>query len=316
MQNQRVGRSLTNLSIAFFLPVHLFMALPEIKDNLQCHVLALAEEIGARNLSFYGNLEKAAQYIEKEFTDMGYPVMKQTYQVEGKSTANLIAQKNGSANTDEIIVVGAHYDTILSSPGADDNASGVAGLLELARLWKEEAGKKTVRFVAFTLEEPPFYKTDRMGSRVYAKSVKNENITAMICLEMLGYYTNKDKSQEYPLSFMKAIYPPIGNFIAVVGNFSSRSLVKRVEKTFKKSTSTPVESISAFEFVTGVDFSDHASFWDEGFPAVMITDTAFYRNPHYHAESDLPDTLDYSTFAQTVWGLYHTLFALDNNSTK
>jgi Zn-dependent M28 family amino/carboxypeptidase len=286
----------------------------EIKENLQRHVWALAGEIGKRNIFSYENLEKAARYIEKQFKDTGYPVEKQTYQVEGKSATNIFTQKNGLANADEIIIVGAHYDTVLDSPGADDNASGVAGLLELARLWKGQEGRKTVRFVAFTLEEPPFYKTEQMGSRVYARSVKDENISAMLCLEMLGYYTNQEKSQDYPLPLMKTIYPDKGNFIAIVGNLSSRSLVKKVENAYKTKASTPVESLSTFDFVAGVDFSDHASFWEVGFPAVMITDTAFYRNPHYHTASDLPDTLDYSTFANTVWGLFHVLLALDNNS--
>lgn len=286
----------------------------EIKENLQRHVWALAGEIGERNFFSFDNLEKAAGYIEKQFKDTGYPVEKQTYQVEGKSTTNIFAQKNGLVKADEIIIVGAHYDTVFDSPGADDNASGVAGLLELARLWKRREGRKTVRFVAFTLEEPPFYKTEQMGSRVYARSVKGENISAMLCLEMLGYYTNQEKSQDYPLPLMKKIYPDKGNFIAIVGNLSSRSLVKKVKNAYKAKATTPVESLATFDFVTGVDFSDHASFWEIGFPAVMITDTAFYRNPHYHTASDLPDTLDYTTFANTVWGLYHVLLALDNNS--
>jgi Zn-dependent M28 family amino/carboxypeptidase len=285
------------------------LALQEIKNNLQRHVLALAGEIGERSFAYFKNLDNAANYIETEFSNLGYSIEKQTYPANDKPYTNLITQKTGSRNPEQIIIVGAHYDTVTGSPGADDNASGVAGLLELARLWG--GGHKTVRFVAFTLEEPPFYKTDLMGSRVYAESVKCENITAMICLEMLGYYT--EKSQDYPLPLMGMIYPDKGNFIAMVGNLSSRSLVKKVEKVFKKNCTTPAESLSTFDFVTGVDFSDHASFWEIGVPAVMVTDTAFYRNPHYHAESDLPDTLDYSTFAQTVRGLHQTLLALDSN---
>lgn len=286
----------------------------EIKENLQRHVWALAGEIGERNIFFSENLEKAAGYIEKQFKDTGYPIEKQTYQVEGKSATNIYAQKKGSVNADEIIIVGAHYDTVFDSPGADDNASGVAGLLELARLWNKQEGRKTFRFVAFTLEEPPFYKTEQMGSRVYAQSVKDENISAMLCLEMLGYYTNQEKSQDYPLPLMKTIYPDKGNFIAIVGNFKSRFLVNKVKNAYKTKATTPVESLATFDFVTGVDFSDHASFWEVGVPAVMITDTAFYRNPHYHTASDLPDTLDYPTFANTVWGLFHVLLALDNKA--
>lgn len=275
--------------------------------------MALSKEIGERSFFRFDNLEKAARYIEKEFNEIGYSVEKQNYSVEGKTVTNLIVQKQGLENIDEVIVIGAHYDTVYGSPGADDNASGVAGLLELARLWKGTKGKKTVRFVAFTLEEPPFYKTDFMGSRVYAKSVEKENITAMFCLEMLGYYTSQEKSQDYSLPLMNTIYPHKGDFIAVVGNLSSRSLVKRTEELFKKNSSVPVESLSSFEFVTGVDFSDHSSFWEVGFPAVMITDTAFYRNSHYHDASDKPDTLDYPTFALTVQGLYYVLLALDND---
>lgn len=288
-------------------------AILEIKDNLKRHVQALAGGVGERSFVNHENLERAASYIETEFKNLGYAVEKQTYHVDGQSFSNLIAQKTGRNNPEQIIIVGAHYDTVTGSPGADDNASGVAGLLEMARLWQEETGNKTVRFVAFTLEEPPFYKTALMGSRVYAQSVKADNITAMICLEMLGVYTVREKSQDYPLPLMGMIYPDKGNFIAVVGNLASRSLVKTVERVVTKNCSTPVESLSTFDFVTGVDFSDHASFWEIGVPAVMVTDTAFYRNPHYHAESDLPDTLDYPTFAQTVWGLYHALLALDSS---
>ncbi len=281
----------------------------EIEHNLRQHVQILAEEIGERSFANVENLDNAASYIETEFTNLGYAVKKQTYHANGQSFSNLISQKTGSSDPEQIIIVGAHYDTVTGSPGADDNASGVAGLLEMARLWQGETGNKTVRFVAFTLEEPPFYKTELMGSRVYAQSIKDENITAMICLEMLGYYTSN--TQDYPLPLMGMIYPDKGNFIAMVGNLSSRSLVKEVEQAFKQNCSTPAESLSTFDFVTGVDFSDHASFWEIGVPAVMVTDTAFYRNPHYHAQSDLPDTLNYPPFAQTVWGLYHALLALD-----
>ncbi len=202
-------------------------------------------------------------------------------------------------------MIGAHYDTVAGTPGADDNASGVAALLELARLHKEESLDKTLQFVAFALEEPPFFRSKFMGSYVYAKNLSKEGkiIDGMICLESIGYFTDKPDSQLFPLPFFRFMYPTTGNFIAFVSNFHSKSFLNRAKTAFKNGTDLPVESISAFSLIPGIDFSDHRSFWKFGYNAFMVTDTAFYRNTQYHGAGDIPETLDYERMAKVVLGL-------------
>lgn len=274
-----------------------------LADKLQNHVYKLAGEIGDRSIYKYYNLNEAADYITNQFVSLGYTVEFQEYKAEGKAVKNIIAVKQGLNKAQEVVIVGAHYDSAFN-PGADDNASGSAGLLELARLVKDSRPARTIKFIAFVNEEPPFFQTEEMGSRVYARNAKagKEDIKAVIVLEMLGYYSDKPKSQAYPL-FLDLFYPNKGNFIAVVGNFSSYSLVRKVVKAFQKHASFPVESLTAPSIVTGVDFSDHWSFWKEGYKAVMITDTAFYRNHNYHTSSDTFDTLNYDKMAEVTAGL-------------
>ena len=284
----------------------------ELSLDLKNHVVKLSRQIGERNFIRYEALNDAAVYIEDRFAEYGYRPESQVYTLEGREYRNIIATRPGSGTPAETVVVGAHYDTVPGTPGADDNASGVAGLLELARIFAEKRPTKTIRFVAFTNEEPPFFRTRRMGSRVFAKKAREEGerIAAMLCLEMIGFYSKEKGSQGYPLPFMRTIYPSTADFISVVGNLGSRSLVKRVARGLKSRKEIGVESIATFSWVPGVDFSDHYSFYKEGFRAVMITDTAFYRNPHYHMGTDTAETLDYGSMAQVVLGLTEAIVDL------
>jgi len=220
--------------------------------------------------------------------------------------------KGTDASCDEILVIGAHYDSAEGTPGADDNASGIAGLLELARLTRGAPMKRTVRFVAFCLEEPPAYMTRHMGSYIHAKSLHDHGVKVhgMISLEMLGYYCDEKGCQYYPSSIFKLAYPNRGHFIAFVGNFSSRHFSSRVKAAYSAVSSIPVESLNGFSIIPGVDFSDHRNYWKFGYPAFMITDTAFYRNPNYHDSGDTPETLDYDRLTLLIEGLYRAFQAV------
>jgi Zn-dependent M28 family amino/carboxypeptidase len=285
----------------------------ELEKNLKVHVKKLALEIGERNFIKYEELEKAADYIINEFSKYGYTSELQMYKIGERTYKNIIVTLKGTKEPDKVIIVGAHYDSVIGSPGADDNASGVAGLLELARLMRKEKPDKTIKFIAFTNEEPPFFHSGQMGSRVYAREAKRrkEKIEAMICLEMIGYFRYEKNSQSYPFP-LNFFYPNTGNFIAVVGNIASKELVNKVTYIFKKHSKFPIESIATFSIVPGIDFSDHASFWLYGYKAVMITDTAFYRNPNYHSHTDLPHTLNYKDLAEVVRGLYYVIMKLSD----
>ncbi len=195
------------------------------------------------------------------------------------------------------------------TPGADDNASGIAGMLELARLVNENPAFHNVNFVAFALEEPPFFRTRNMGSYVFAESLYNKGIKVkgMVSLEMIGYYSDKKGSQFYPLPIFRWIYPNVGNYIAFVGNLRSGSFTRRFKKIFKNCSSMPCESLNSVSIIPGIDFSDHLSFWHFDYPAFMITDTAFYRNPNYHNLGDTSETLDYEKTAELVLGIYKTI---------
>ena len=280
----------------------------ELAKNLEVHVKKLSDEIGERSMFQYEALEKSAEYISGQLKSYGYEVEYQEYKVGGKAAKNIIATKKGSAKGDpKIVIVGAHYDSCFN-PGADDNASGVAGLLELARLFSQEKTERSIKFIAFVNEEPPFFKTEEMGSRVYAKAARqrNENTKAVIILEMIGYYSDKPNSQRYP-PLIGLFYPNKANFISVVGNFPSGHLVKKLVTGFKRTTNFSLESAVLPGFVSGVDFSDHWSFWKEGYPAIMVTDTAFYRNPHYHQATDTYEKLNYPYMAEVVNGLKSVL---------
>ena len=275
-----------------------------LSDRLKAHVFMLASKIGERNIWKYNSLEASVNYIERVLIELGYEVKEQEYVVNKKIVKNIEAEISGISRKKEIIIVGAHYDSFKGSPGANDNASGVAALLEIARFFTKEKPSRTVRFVAFVNEEEPFFQTINMGSRVYAARVQgnDENIVAMLSLETIGYYSDEVDSQNYPfpLSF---VYPKTGNFIGFVGNISSRKLVHQTISFFRSHTAFPSEGASAPGWITGIDWSDHWSFWEEGYPAIMITDTALYRYKHYHKPQDTPDKIIYNRFARVVLGI-------------
>lgn len=281
------------------------------RDRLERHVRTLAGDIGVRNVFHPGQLDRARNYIVEQWSGMGYEPTPRTFTVRNETVANLEVERSGTTHPDEIILIGAHYDTV-STPGADDNASGVAALLELARAFRDRSPQRTLRFVAFVNEEPPFYRTEgEMGSWVYARRAREEgeNIRAMISLEMLGYYRDEDGSQNYPFP-LSLLYPSRGDFIGFVGNYSNRQLLRRCLGTFREHATIPSEGGAPPGWISGVGWSDHWSFWQEGYPGIMVTDTAVFRNPHYHAPTDRPDTLDYTAMTQVVDGLEPVLTEL------
>jgi Zn-dependent M28 family amino/carboxypeptidase len=281
-----------------------------LTENLKRHVYKLSAEIGNRSFSEYENLQAAADYITAQFATYGYAVQFHDYTILSKTARNIIAVKKGSSDRGDEIIVAAHYDSCLN-PGADDNASGIAVLLELARIIVDSYTDCSIRFIAFTNEEPPFFHTETMGSRVYVKEAvkRRDDIKAVIVLEMVGYYSDQPDSQSYP-PLLGPFYPNKGNFIAVVGNFGSHWLVNSIVSSFKEQSSLPIEALVAPSFIPGVDFSDHWSFWQEGYAAVMITDTAFYRNPFYHTFLDTYEKLNYQAMSEVVTGLTAVLVQL------
>jgi len=286
----------------------------ELTENLKRHVRVLSGEIGERNFGKHKNLERAADYIRQEFINFGYAPEEQIYHLEGKPYRNIIAAKKGRVSPEREIIVCAHYDSVTGSPGADDNASGVAGLLELARLLYNEELNKTVKFIAFTNEEPPYFMTDVMGSFRYAQEARKrkDKIQGVLCLESIGYYSDKKGSQSYTLG-LGLFYPDKGNFISVVSNFSSRNLLSSILKNFKKKSSFPIEGLVGSSFLLPpLAFSDHWSFWKFGYKAVMVTDTAFFRNPYYHMQDDIPEKLNYESMSAVASGLFEALLKLSN----
>lgn len=255
-------------------------------------------------------LGHAADYIQKEFEKGAGVVRRQTFEVADERYHNVIAAFG--PQTGDNLVVGAHYDAVAGSPGADDNASGVAALIELAQLLDEERVSRPVELVAYALEEPPYFRSRFMGSAVHARSSAGGGggVSLMICLEMLGTFSDEPGSQDYPFGPMRWFYPDQGNFIAVVGRLRDFPSVQRVKRLIAEGGAIPVRSLSAPTFIAGIDFSDHLSYWNEGFSAVMVTDTAFYRNQRYHTALDLPDTLDYRRMAEVVRGLLHAVYQL------
>ena len=281
----------------------------EVMDNLHRHVETLSVKIGERHLWKEGSLHRAEEYIGSALSSYGYATGRQTYSCYGKSVSNLIAEKTGS--DPGAIVVGAHYDTVPGSPGADDNASGLAGLLELARLHQAIQNKKTVIFVAFVNEEPPSFGSYHMGSMVYANYLKEQRIPleVMISLEMIGYF-RQERIQKYPLPGMGFCYPKTGDYIGVVGNFRSSRYVSFVKKGIRRHSNIRARALTAPEFFGGINLSDNSSFWHHGYRAVMVTDTSFFRNTNYHLETDTIDTLNFDKMAEVVKGLHKTLLEL------
>ncbi len=281
-------------------------------ENLKRTVRHMAIAIGARNYVYYEQLNKTADFIIQTFQDLGYTVKVMPYEIDGKRFRNIIAEGAWQGNAGRTIIIGAHYDSCFN-PGADDNASGVAGMLELARLLKGERLISRVKFIAFVNEEPPFFMTQRMGSRVYAWQAreKEERIKVVVILEMIGFYAQGNFSQRY-LPLLGPFFPNRGDFIAFVGNFPTHRRLERIYAAFKAHSDFPVEKITAPDFIPGRNFSDHWSFWKEGYPAMMVTDTAFLRSPHYHRETDLPDTLAYHGMAKMLHGLKQSIIEYAN----
>lgn len=276
-----------------------------LEEALGRHLAKLCVEIGPRSTLQPDALAEARRYIRTAFEGAGLDVTEQDYSYLRQSVANVIATPRESATAPAYYVVGAHYDTVPQTPGADDNASAVAVLIELGRRLAERGAPAPVRLVAFTLEEPPSYMTRHQGSRVFVRELRGsgERVLGAVVLEMVGYTTPK---QHYPWFLRWAGYPREGNFIGIVGNWGSRPFGETVLGGFRRNPALPVESLFVpFNgwVVPATRFSDHASFWDRGLPAVMVTDTAFFRNHNYHAPSDTPDTLDLSFMAELVTSL-------------
>ena len=282
-----------------------------LMHRLRAHVTSLAAEIGERNVFKSEALRRAAAYIEAEWGALGYGVERLEYDVSGIRCANLIATHEGSTRRNEILLLGAHYDSVVGSPGANDNASGVAALLEISRMFQELKPALTVRFVAFVNEEPPFFSTDQQGSLVYAQAARRrgDDIRLMASLETIGCYSNETGSQRYPPLF-RFFYPDCGNFIGIVSDFRSRTAMRRLAAAFRAHSDFPLQTVSTFRFVPGVAWSDHDSFWRNDYPAVMVTDTAFYRYRHYHAPTDTADKLAYPEFANVTLGLFRAFAVL------
>ncbi len=278
-----------------------------LADELKAHVAMLAGTIGHRNVEHPENLKKAAGYIEAQWAKSGLKVGRQEYASAGQSVFNLDAEIKGQSP--EIILIGAHYDSVRGSPGANDNASGVAALLALGKRLSAHAAAngpfpKTLRLAAFVNEEPPFFQTDQMGSLVYAKRCKerSEPIVAMLALETIGCYSDDPDSQRYPKP-ISLFYPSRGNFIAFVGNVQSGGLVKRIVGKFRKDIRFPSEGAALLGFIEGVGWSDHWSFWENGYKGLMVTDTAPFRYKWYHTKDDTPDKIDYEKTARVVEGV-------------
>lgn len=278
--------------------------------RLKSHVRMLSEQCVPRDYVHTENLDRVAAYIREQFIAAGGRVTDQVFQVDGRSYCNVIARFGPEEG--ERIVVGAHYDSCEPLPAADDNASGIAGLIELAFLLQKQSPTMGVELVAFTLEEPPFFRTKHMGSAVHAKALKSQGVKvrAMLALEMIGYFSDQEDSQDYPLGLLGLFYPSKGNYIAVIGRFSDIGLVRRVKKAMRRTTPLPVISMNAPRSLTGIDFSDHRNYWDVGYRAAMITDSAFYRNHNYHKATDTADTLDYTRMAQVVQGVHASVLEL------
>jgi Zn-dependent M28 family amino/carboxypeptidase len=278
------------------------------QQALKNHVIFLSQTAAPRNSEHPENLDKVAKYIKAQLSKSTDSVEFQKYLVRNKEFKNVIA-KYGPESSD-LIVIGAHYDSYSSFAGADDNASGVAGLIALGKLVSTMALTSQIVLVAYSLEEPPHFASKHMGSYIHASSIKNKNVKMMISLEMIGYFNDKAQSQKYPMPMMNIFYPNRGNFIAVVDEFTSNNAVA-LKSAINKYTDLAAYSINAPSMVPGIDFSDHRNYWSYGFPAVMLTDTAFYRNQAYHTDKDTYDRLDYGSMAKVIFGLFKYLEELN-----
>lgn len=279
-----------------------------IESNLRLHVDRLAGLIGPRTLSRPTTIDATIGYIKGQWEAIKHDIREEVYDALGDHATNLIVEKLGTKKPDDIVLLGAHYDTVSTTPGADDNASAVAVMLEVSRLLKDHSGKRTARYVAFACEEAPYFNLNSMGSQHHARQARqrHDKIVGMLCLEMVGYFRDEMGSQEVPPgipSFLHRFFPRRGNFLAAVGNLPSWKLVWSFRRGFKRGTRMPLFSIALPEKIHEIRLSDNSSFWDQGYPALMLTDTSFLRNPNYHLETDTPETLDYRRMAEVTLGV-------------
>jgi Zn-dependent M28 family amino/carboxypeptidase len=282
-----------------------------LREELRADVQMLGGEIGERNMWHYPQLNAAADFIENSFSRAGLRPRRDSYNLRGQSCHNIEAEIRGAHP--QILLIGAHYDSVFGSPGANDNGTGVAAMLALARRFAGKKTEHTLRFVAFVNEEPPYFLSNEMGSFVYAGRCKTrgDQISAMISLETIGYFSDAPHSQTYPTPGLGVFYPKVGNFIGFVGNVGSRALLRRAVALFRKHAKIPSEGAALPAFIPGVSWSDQWSFWQHGYPGIMITDTAPFRYPYYHLASDTPDKLDYDRFALVVSGMEKVIEDLD-----
>ena len=285
----------------------------ELAQRLSTHVKYLSVKVGERNIPRTGSLKASTEYLHTTLEEAGYSVLEQTYSAEGHAVVNVEAELPGSEGTTGKIIVGAHYDSVAGTVGANDNATGVAAVLELARLLRSSKLRKTVRFVLFVNEEPPYFQTDSMGSLNYARQLRHGHVpvSAMVSLETIGFYSDQPGSQKYP-PLLSLFYPSRGDFIGFVGNEESRGLVRRSIRSFREAASFPSEGIAAPSDWPGVGWSDHWSFWQENYPAIMITDTALFRYPYYHTPHDTFDKIDFERTSRVVDGVRRVVEFLAN----
>jgi Zn-dependent M28 family amino/carboxypeptidase len=286
-------------------------------QHVRNHLYHLAAEIGERNVFHPDALHRAEEYIKQNWDGQDYKVVTQEYTVENVRSANLEVTRIGKHKPNEIILIGAHYDSVIGSPGANDNGSGVAALLEISRQLSSIELQRTVRFVAFVNEEPPFFFTGRQGSRIYSKAARQrgDDIRLMVALETIGFYSDEPHSQSYPPLF-RFFYPDKADFIAFVSNFRSRKAMLHLARAFRASTDFPLKHVATLSMIPGVAWSDHLSFWLQRYRALMVTDTAFYRYPYYHTHQDTADKLDYSKLAKLTNGLARAIVLLANMDSR
>ncbi len=280
--------------------------------RLEADVRALTGLPGFRCFERPDDLERAAEWAKTRLMSSGLLVEEENFGVGDLSFRNIVAHYG--ADEGPVLVIGAHYDVCGEQPGADDNASGVAGLIELVRMLGRNQPEVAhrIELALWPLEEPPNFRSPAMGSAIHANSLalRGADVRGMISLEMIGYFSDEPGSQSFPMPGMSLLYSSRGDAIVVVGNSSSWWFTRRVKARMAGSAELTVRSMNAPAFVPGVDFSDHLNFWQQGWKAVMITDTAFYRNPNYHEVTDTPDTLDYERMAQVVTGVYAAITTL------
>jgi Zn-dependent M28 family amino/carboxypeptidase len=284
-----------------------------LMENLRRHVAHLSINIGERHLWNGDSLEQAAHYIESEFSAAGYVPLRQTFMAYRKPVSNIIAEKNGASQ--HLIVVGAHYDSVPGSPGADDNASAVAGMVELARMLKDIRCASSFRFVGFVNEESPSFGSEYMGSMQYARHLKErgEKVAFAVALEMIGYF-DKRRPQAYPLSLMRRFYPKTGDFIAIISDLNSHQPARALARKMRQEGCVRTATLIAPRQFGGIDRSDHSAFWKHGFRAVMITDTALFRNENYHRETDTMDTINFEMMTDVVESLWAALAEIGTRS--